>query len=564
MRTRRPLACALRAVAVALLTSLATADPAAAQVLDRPADERPELPGFPTAEPRAPLQLEPVTPVPSDAPLSRGPHVFVRRFRVEGCTVFTPEEIEEVLRPWIGRTLDTSDLQDAADALTRRYTDAGYAGSGALIPDQEVADGVITLRVVEARLADVIVVGNRFQRSGQLRRRLLAQSGTPVNLNQVEESLQLLLEEPAIERVAGELRPGAAPGETVLVLRIEERFPLRAAAVVANDRPPPVGEWAGHALFGLSGPSGWGDSLDLDLEFTEGLDAQEARYAIPFTGLGSTFELLYRRTASEIVEDFEDLGIESETHTAGIGVAHPLLRSPRQQLWLRLRGEWRQNQTRLLDRDFSFEPGAEHGLTRVAVLRAIQDYSRRSRSDVIAVRSTASFGLDALGATTHTHLPDGRFVAWLLQLQWAHRLPEAWRSTQLILRSDLQLADDPLLTLERFAIGGRYTVRGYRENRLVRDEGAVGSLELRVPLLRDLFGSDALELAPFVDVGYGWNHDAGSSPNTLASAGLGLRYRLADLLDLEAYWGEPLNHVERPGSTLEDDGIHLRLRLRSP
>ena len=46
----------------------------------------------------------------------------------------------------------------------------------------------------------------------------------------------------------------------------------------------------------------------------------------------------------------------------------------------------------------------------------------------------------------------------------------------------MQLSADPLLPIERIAIGGIDTVRGYRENELVVDSGWITSAELRIPL----------------------------------------------------------------------------------
>ncbi len=67
-----------------------------------------------------------------------------------------------------------------------------------------------------------------------------------------------------------------------------------------------------------------------------------------------------------------------------------------------------------------------------------------------------------------------KLLAWLGQFQLAHRL---WDSdNQVILRADAQLTRDPLLPIEKFAVGGANTVRGYRDNQLVRDNGLVLSV----------------------------------------------------------------------------------------
>jgi len=107
---------------------------------------------------------------------------------------------------------------------------------------------------------------------------------------------------------------------------------------------------------------------------------------------------------------------------------------------------------------------------------------------VIAARSRFTFGIDALDATIHqsSSIPDGKFISWLGQFQYA-RILKTW-DMQLLFRTDAQVANQPLLPLEQIAVGGRYTVRGYREDLLVRDQALISSLELRVPIVQNAPG----------------------------------------------------------------------------
>src|SRR6185503_7445826 len=141
-----------------------------------------------------------------------------------------------------------------------------------------------------------------------------------------------------------------------------------------------------------------------------------------------------------------------------------------------------------------------HGRSVVAALRTAQQFVYRSQDQVIAARSRVSFGLNALGATINKNgLPDGIFTAWLGEFQWVRRL--GLLDMYSIFRSSFQLSDAPLLSLEQISVGGRYSVRGYRENTLLRDQGILTSLETRLPVVRDTFFADYLELAQFFDFG---------------------------------------------------------------
>ena len=203
----------------------------------------------------------------------------------------------------------------------------------------------------------------------------------------------------------------------------------------------------------------------------------------------------------------------------------------------------------------------------MTALRLSQDWAHYTQEEVFAARSQLSFGIDALGATTHGgETPDGRFFAWLGQFQWAKLFSP--KNIQLIFRTDVQLTNDSLLPVEQIAVGGRYSVRGYRENQLVRDQGILSSLEARIPLVQNVWWADYLQVAPFVDYGRGWNEDLETPPvKSISSVGLGLRWaatwktRTRTIKpQFELYWGIPLKNVDTPDYyDLQDDGIHLQL-----
>ena len=201
----------------------------------------------------------------------------------------------------------------------------------------------------------------------------------------------------------------------------------------------------------------------------------------------------------------------------------------------------------------------QDGVTDGTVLRFSQEWGGRERDRVSAARSTFSWGLDAGGATRGTQ-PDGQFFAWLGQFQWIERFGD--QGYQAIARADAQFADQRLLALEQFAIGGERTVRGYRENQLIRDDAVVLSAEVRMPLGEPDTALHALQLGVFGDFGRGWNRGPSPESRYLASAGLGLHWRPDRNWFGELQWGYRLKVVPKPSAALQDRGIHFALGFR--
>jgi len=316
--------------------------------------------------------------------------------------------------------------------------------------------------------------------------------------------------------------------------------------------------------------TGNGDVLMAQYGKSKGLNPLlDFRYAIPVNAYDTTLSYEYRKNTLNVIEQpFQQLDINSKSNIYTLTLRQPVYRTLNSEIALELTGERLSLETSLLGEPFSLEPGAQNGKTVVTALRTAQEFVYRTQSQVIAARSRFSFGLDAWGATVNKNgLPDGTFFAWLGQFQWVKRL--GLLDSYLIFKSDFQFSSAPLLSLDQFSVGGRYSVRGYRENTLLRDQAILTSLEARLPVVKETFWADYLELAHFVDFGKGWNKNTPTpDPKKLYSVGLGLRWALTLLRPMpirpqfEFYWGHRLKNVESPKhKVLQDHGIHMQFIL---
>jgi hemolysin activation/secretion protein len=494
----------------------------------------------------------------------------VREIRLTGNTAISTQELVSVTALYTNRELTAEDLEALRLALTSYYINQGYLTSGALIPDQMATDGVITVRIVEGELSHIEVTGNTGLRARYIHDRVALDAGLPVNLQALQQRLHLLQQDPLIQRLNAELRPGPRLGESSLHVRVDERRPYSLWVGFNNYQSPTVGAERGLVSLAHQNLTGYGDSVSVTYGGSEGVNPQlGAYYTFPLTARDTTFSLEYRKNDFTAVEEpFDPLDIDSRSEIYGFTVRHPVYRTPHQEFAFALTGEHLESKQFIFGgTPFSFSPGVENGKAKVTALRWALEWIDRSPTQVITARSRFSVGVDVWDATINrSSLPDGQFFAWLGQFQWAQR----WgaRSIQTLFRMDLQLASDPLLPLEQIAVGGRFSVRGYRENRLVRDNAFVASLEAGIPVISNHPWADIVQLVPFADFGTAWNTTVATpSPRTLASIGMGLRWAvtiprpISWTPQLEVYWGLPLRHATTSGGDLQDMGIHLQFAV---
>ena len=128
------------------------------------------------------------------------------------------------------------------------------------------------------------------------------------------------------------------------------------------------------------------------------------------------------------------------------------------------------------------------------------------------------------------------------------------------MRSDLQLSADALISVEQFSLGGNATVRGYRQDTLLTDNGFFLSAETRLPLATVPQVKGTLHFTPFIDLGIGWNTDnEPTDANTLIGTGFGLLWEMENRLTTRIDWGIPLVNKSSDRDTLQENGVYLQL-----
>jgi len=529
----------------------------------------PERPGLPEELPSPPPpQVLPPPPPPITKP-EKLPQlrVVVREIKVVGSTVFSAEELAKVTAPYLNREVTSEDLEALRMALTLHYINNGYVTSGAIIPDQTLKDGVLTIQIIEGKLSRIDVEGNRWFVPKYIQDRIALGAGPPLNINKLQERLQLLQTDTRFERLNAELKPGVIRGESVLNVRVAEANPLRMWLEFNNYQSPTVGAERGLVTLAHQNLTGHGDIASFRYGQSAGVNPQfETRYILPLTPYDTTVALEYRRNDFRVIESpFDILHLKSQSEILGVALRQPLYRTLRQEFAVGLIGERLFNKITfdpfgVIGRGPFPLPGAPDGVSVVSALRFSQEWINRTSNQVISAFSRMSFGIDAFDATINRDpmVPSGEFFSWLGQVQYARRV-DPWR-IQLLARVDAQLSADRLFPLEQIAVGGRYSVRGYRENTLVRDNALLASVEVRVPVIRSTIGQDIVWLTPFVDYGRGWETKITTpEPKNLTSTGIGLIWDIMQGSRFEVYWGHRWNQIDTPNDNLQDHGVHFQL-----
>lgn len=534
-------------------------------ITDRPSAGRPFVPKF------IPEKLPGffVPPVENTLiPKEKTSTVKIRLKGVEftGNTVISHGQLQKIAQAFIGRPVSAGELEEFRQKISQYYSDQGYVNSGAILPDQRFQDGIIRLQIIEGRLSQIRVTGTGWLRPDYVSGRLQTDSDRPLNINELRQNFQQLLLDPLIERMNGSLIPGTERGKSILDVAVTRARPYQLTLDANNYRPPSIGSEQGKLSGWVRNLTGFGDIVDGSLLYSEGSLGGAGGFSMPLNAYDTRFNFHFDINDVSVIEQtLKQIDIQSEYLAYDFSLIQPLIKSLNRNLNFGASFNVKENQTFLSGQPFSFSQGAVDGLTKDSVLRFSLDFTECLEHHVFSARSTASVGINAFNATWHNgnNLPDGDFVAWLGQLQYAGQVLDTGGT--LILRGDVQYSGDKLIPMERFSLGGRFSVRGYRENELVRDKGYVLSAEFRYPLVKDDAGDQfpgQVTLFPFMDYGAGWNLGEGQQISYLHSVGIGLEWQPVKHFTTEIMYAHALNTATAKSDyNLQDSGLHWGVSL---
>jgi len=369
--------------------------------------------------------------------------------------------------------------------------------------------------------------------------------------------LQLLKSNSLIENIEANIQPATGKGESYLVLKVDEANPWVYGANISNyDNVRTGAERFGVSLGSLN-LTGNGDNLLTS--FNRAFDADtwgiDANYSLPVNAKNGTLQLRTNIERNEVI--FEDLNIEGESELYEVSFRQPLVRTLGKEFALSL-GFSRQSSRNFIN---DFRPNEP---TRTSVVKFGQDYTRRDPKGVWALRSQFNLGMDIFDTTVSENeeeQADGLFFSWLGTTQRLQRLNS---HNLLIIQSDIQLTPDRLVPSEQFTVGGFYSVRGYRQNARLGDNGLRFSVEDRISVVKNADNNNILQLAPFAELGVAWNNFSDDpDDNFLAGIGLGILWQPISGLDIRLDYAPPLVDFDEQGDNIQEDGFYFNINYRN-
>ncbi len=154
----------------------------------------------------------------------------VHEYRVLGNTVLPPRDIETILYPLLGDDKQFSDVEAARVALEKAYHAHGYGTVFVDIPAQDIADGIVRLRVTEGRINSRKIDGAHYFSERDIAAAIpSAKVGTVPDLQALQQEIAAVNAQTPDRSVVPILKAGPVPGTMDLELKTTDTLPLHGS-----------------------------------------------------------------------------------------------------------------------------------------------------------------------------------------------------------------------------------------------------------------------------------------------------------------------------------------------
>ncbi len=444
-------------------------------------------------------------------------------WKISGLTQFTKEELDQGLGDFIGKPMKFEDLTKVTTVIEKMYEKEGCIAR-ALIPPQDVTNGIVKIDVVEGRFGDVI-----FDPSGSTsvkKKIILSLLGNGITESQIYQAQdfdrRLLIADdlPGVS-LTGFLQSSQKPGHLDLVIKSTKESTYIADLSVDNANSRSLGAEKVSFSGMLVSPFQFGETISLQTLKSKGSRYGRLSFGFPLGNRGWKMSLNGSwMNYSVIAPELKSMDISGKVKDTGVSLRYPIIRSRESNLYSIINYDHRQYLTTvagIAQKDYAIKNGKIEFSANL--FDKFLKGGANSGSFSFTHGKVAGFGVDEnyhtilnYSLTRQQSLSEKASLFLSFQGQYGLDLPTS-NAQQIAGLSDQEFLD----SAENFTLGGISGVRAYPSGEASGPQGQKLAVELRY-----LF-NNRLILKPFYDWGMVEKRDPASvEPNEYEISGAGL------------------------------------------
>ncbi|MFA6349853.1 MAG: ShlB/FhaC/HecB family hemolysin secretion/activation protein [Candidatus Omnitrophota bacterium] len=490
-------------------------------------------------------------------PQAEGIKFVLKGVKISGAVLFKPEELRLTYESYLGKEVSFSDLAKITETVKSKYKAKGYLTTAVFLPEQDIKEGVIEIKVVEGKMGKLTIEGGKWFSSELIEKYFHLKKNEIINVNGLQRDILRLNQNSDLE-VKTIISPGQEPETSDIVLKVQDRFPWHAGIGQDNQGTRLSGRYRSSLSFRSTNATGNLDSLFLNSLYSGKTFGQSLSYSLPVGTYGTKLGVDMTYFTMRLGKEFKTAEITGNTQ----------IYTPRVSWELALTEDFQANTEIGMDiKSIKKKTGGEvisNDQLRIPYFgfnfSKIDSFNGQTTFVPRFAFSTSRF----LGASKRNHPTSSRqgtggfFFKYNQDITRIQRMP---LTSYMLLRSQFQLATHTLPSSEQIQLGGANSIRGYPEGEYLADWGGSMSLDWVFPMYfipkgwklknADLPLRNQIEPVFFVDIGGGQLKKVipgEQHSKFLAGIGGGLRFRFNRNISCRLDWAGSIGNNPSSGS----------------
>ena len=467
--------------------------------------------------------------------------VYIEKIEVRKSEILTPEEISDITKDYEQTNLTMEDIKDLVEKINELYLDKGFVTARAYLPEQTIENGIIKVELLEGKVGDIAVEGNRWTKEAHIKNRLNTEEGEIFNIQRLEDDILIYNRYNDNITLKGDLNAGRKEGTTDIKIKAEEKVPYHITAVADNSGRDTVGKNRAGLLAQHDSLLGYRDKLSAGVYANRYSWTPFVDYNLPVNRYDGRLGASFSHNRAKIGRGaYKDFNIESRSQNYSIYYTHPFIR----ELHRELNGTTSFTYKRAVT---SFD-GNDLSKDKIPELKTGVNFRQDTENGVWYLAQSVSYAAPWF----QNRIDYWKFEGSVTRLQdFGHRIFGYFRGNYQYIPQDVVPYADQM------SAGGFGTVRGYSQGLLTAKSGYQLGAEIYFPLIPETINIDCTSynigeyVRPFVFTDYaalypykgaGGRAEGFNNSDILLSAGAGLRIQLPYDIVLKAAYGVPLRH----------------------
>lgn len=417
--------------------------------------------------------------LPSEAaPALPGEKILIKHILVTGVTLLSEKDIRDIVAPFENTELPLTEMQKATDLLTDAYRKKGYVTSRAFIPPQKIENNKFEIKVIEGKMGDLTVTGNRWFKTSLYKKKIRLKKGETFNYFLLAKSLRKINEQP--DRFAkAVLASGKDPGDTDVILEVKDKLPLHAGFNYDNYGSRYILRHRYQFNASDNNLFGFDDALQVFYTMAEGgaYYLLEESYVVPVTqklkvGVSALWSKLH------LLDSYKPNDIKGKSGLYSLFATQSIFNEESYSVNLNAGFD--------IKDVFNYQQGVKTSYDKMRVAKASIDTDITDRFGRSIFTNGVEIGIPGFLGGLKAKDPHassvgsgGSFVKYVMNL---YRLQPMFFSSMILSKNQLQTSNRPLTSTEQFQIGGIINTRGYPPAEHVGDMGFSSSTEWSFPV----------------------------------------------------------------------------------